>query len=438
MTSTMSTTQRQEWAAGQLDFYKRHLQSSLLPFWLGRAVDAEYGGFYTCFDIEGQRLLSQDKFTWSQGRIVWIWAKLAGMGMFTPAERQRFLGLARAGATFLMKHCLLPNGNCAFLMSRDGTPKAQAPGMPLDSSVYADCFVILGLSRFAAMSADTAAIDFALRLYSSVAQRVQSGTFRSEPYPVPAGYRPHGIPMILLNTVQELAAGLEALGRAEAAALRGAAEGYLHDIMSHFVDPDASVHEFITSGGDFDHESLLGRHVNPGHTIEDMWFVMHQARQSKDSASATATIAKASDIIKRAFLIGWDEEYGGLLHFADHDGGPPRGETAAMEDVKVVQQVLDGWGDKLWWVHSEALDSTLLAYYLTGDASLLALYQRVYDYTFATFPNPDPTVGEWIQIRDRQGQPQQKVVALPVKDPFHIMRNIALIIDLFSEPASET
>ena len=29
-------------------------------------------------------------------------------------------------------------------------------------------------------------------------------------------------------------------------------------------------------------DTLLGRHVNPGHTLEDMWFVMHQARARGD------------------------------------------------------------------------------------------------------------------------------------------------------------
>lgn len=54
-------------------------------------------------------------------------------------------------------------------------------------------------------------------------------------------------------------------------------------------------------------------------------------------------------------------------------------------------------------------------------------------YTFDTFPNPDTEVGEWIQIRDRQGRPQNKVVALPVKDPFHVMRALILIVDLLDQ-----
>ena len=85
---------------------------------------------------------------------------------------------------------------------------------------------------------------------------------------------------------------------------------------------------------------------------------------------------------------------------------------------------------KLWWPHSEALYTTLLAYALTKRPTLWELYAKTKEYTFRTFPHPDPAVGEWIQIRDRQGAPMEAVVALPVKDPFHIARCLMLIIQL--------
>ena len=415
----------------ELAFYTNHLKTELLPFWLAHAIDEEYGAFYTCFNNEGTKLLSQDKFTWSQGRFVWVWSKLAGMDIFDAAERRRFTALAGSGAQFLMKHCLLPNGNCAFLMSRDGTHKQQAPGMPLDSSIYADCFVVLGLARYASVSGERAPAEFALRLYRSIAQRMAAGVFNSEPYPAPAGYRQHGIPMIMLNTAQEMAAGLAALGMAEATAVQDAADDYMRQTLA-YVDANDQQREYVKANGTFDDEMLLGRHINPGHTIEDMWFVMHQVRWRKDKASQQ-TIDRAARIARRAFTVGWDAELGGLLHFCDKDGGEPRGNTAGMEKERVVQQVLAGWGDKLWWVHSEALYTMLLAHHLTGDESFIPLYRQAADFTFRTFPNPDRSVGEWIQIRDRTGKPQQKLVALPVKDPFHILRNVALIIDLLRE-----
>jgi len=72
-------------------------------------------------------------------------------------------------------------------------------------------------------------------------------------------------------------------------------------------------------------------------------------------------------------------------------------------------------------------------YTITGDKTFLQLYEKTHAYVFTTFPNPDETIGEWIQIRDRQGKPIERVVALPVKDPFHIIRNILLIIELIQE-----
>jgi N-acylglucosamine 2-epimerase len=160
---------------------------------------------------------------------------------------------------------------------------------------------------------------------------------------------------------------------------------------------------------------------------------MHMPGMPDASGLSDTVITRAAQIVKRAFQMGWDEEFGGLLLFADQDGGPPRGSLAGIENERMAQKVLADWGSKLWWVHSEALYTTLLAWRLTGDDELLALYRQVFEYTFRTFPNPDREIGEWIQIRDRQGRPEPRVVALPVKDPFHIIRNVALIVELLGD-----
>jgi N-acylglucosamine 2-epimerase len=88
---------------------------------------------------------------------------------------------------------------------------------------------------------------------------------------------------------------------------------------------------------------------------------------------------------------------------------------------------------KLWWPHSEALYTTLLFYVLTEDEKWLNYYKQMDHYIFNTFPNEDKQIGEWIQIRNREGNPEEKVVALPVKDPFHIIRNFVCIIRLLGE-----
>ncbi|HCG36575.1 MAG TPA: hypothetical protein DER23_09570, partial [Clostridiales bacterium] len=85
----------------------------------------------------------------------------------------------------------------------------------------------------------------------------------------------------------------------------------------------------------------------------------------------------------------------------------------------------------------EALHITLLCFVRSGDDSFLTWHDQVFEYTFSIFPNPDREVREWIQIRDRKGKPQNKVVALPVKDPYHIVRNIIFIIELLYQFLNE-
>jgi len=409
-------------------FYLHHLETVVLPFWLDRAMDAEYGGYYTCFDNTGQKLVSTEKFTWSQGRMVWVLAKLATMDNILGRSREEYISLARSGAEFLMQHAVLDNGHAVFVMDRQGSPKEQAPGAGYDTSIYADCFIVLGLSRYAMAAGERKTLDFAHRLYRSVLDRLASGSYRTEPYPTPEGFKAHGIPMIMLNVSEELAEAMGALGDPARVDVGRRADGYLREIMDHFVADDL-VHETIDTDNHIVPDTLLGRYVNPGHTLEDMWFVMHQALTRDDQD----TIERAARIILRTLEVGWDQEHGGLCLFVDQEGGPPRGSTAGLQDHPMVLKVENDWSDKLWWPHVEGLYATLLAFSQTGNRRLLEGYQRIRTYTFDTFPNPDTEVGEWIQIRDRQGRPQDKVVALPVKDPFHIIRALILIVELLGQ-----
>ena len=61
----------------------------------------------------------------------------------------------------------------------------------------------------------------------------------------------------------------------------------------------------------------------------------------------------------------------------------------------------------------------------------------MFAYVYQTFPYRDAQIREWTQICTREGAPQEKVVALPVKDPFHIARNLILSIELLSQTLSE-
>jgi N-acylglucosamine 2-epimerase len=410
----------------ELDFYKKELYEKILPFWEKYTPDMECGGVFTCFSNNGGELLSEDKYIWSQGRMLWVLSRVLKRRDIEN-ERLEFLEkLADKTAEFLMKYSRLECGNCVFLTDRRGGHKLS--GGVYDASFYADCFVILGVAEYASYKKDTEALAFSHSLYTHTKSRVESGCFRTDPYPVPKGYRMHGIPMILANTARTLANAMEALGCDAWESVSLDAYGFAKDIIDNFVDENNILHEMIRLEGDrFDKESLIGRYINPGHTIEDCWFMEDEWAKYSDKARHEKTKA----VLKNALSIGWDKGFSGIRLFADMDGGTPKGSIPNPDEPMVKKTTEDNFS-KLWWVHSEALYSTLL---FDEDAEIAAWYPKIKDYVFKTFPNTENDRGEWIQIRRRDGMPENRVVALPVKDPFHIMRNFLLIIELLEKRA---
>ena len=151
-----------------------------------------------------------------------------------------------------------------------------------------------------------------------------------------------------------------------------------------------------------------GTFVMPGHAIESMWFIMHWARRRGDKEMIWRCRSRTL-----AFEAGWDPEFGGILLGIDAEGHTP---------------FLPNPDKKIWWPHSEALYALLLAHRLTGQAWCAEWYDRVHEWSFAHFPMSE--CGEWRQRLDRKGNPTTELIALPVKDPFHLPRAVILILQL--------
>lgn len=377
-------------------FYREHILGTLLPFWL-RHTDSARGGVFTCIDNTGSRLLSDDKYVWSQGRFLWLWARLAEYcrrGLL-PLDAAPFENQAERTFVFLREHALTEDG-CRFLLAGDGSPKEGG------SSIYADCFVCLGMNEYARVLADAEAARLAEALYGSIVRRIAAGAFDTDPYPVPQGARIMGIPMFALHCGQELLAE------------HPAPSGFAQDLLENFLVGSGGNREVLFEDAAFG-DTLLARHMTPGHTFECAWFLIHWMRRTGDFSRLDVVERAARGAMER----GWDPEYGGILRYVDREGGPVHGRSIGSPYEALIRRT---WDTKLWWVHSEALYCCrLLARYGDGDYWRVR-YGMLHDYTFRTFPNPDRDVGEWIQIRCRDGSPLSEVVALPVKDPYHILR----------------
>jgi N-acylglucosamine 2-epimerase len=377
--------------------YRELLLDGIVPFWARHGVDAEHGGVLSCMQEDGTRL-STEKYIWSQARWVWVCAALYNR----IEKRPEFLAWARATIDFLLRHGRDEQQRWVYRTTREGRVLEGA------TSIYSDCFVVYGLSEYCRAVPDPELLGLARSTFASICQRIEAPGFaETAPYLLPPNRRNHGVPMILTSVASELA---RTTGDA---AIESAADDYAARVMRHFVRPQRRcLLEFL----DRDYREVPapeGTFVMPGHAIESMWFVVHHALRRNDQA----TIRRAVEVMRWHLELGWDKEHGGLLLGVDAEGHPPFMPHAET---------------KLWWPHTEALYALLLARSLTQEPWCDEWYKRLHEWSFTHFSMPE--VGEWRQRLDRQGNPLQSFVALPVKDPFHLPRSVILAIQLLQQP----
>lgn len=402
--------------------YRTLLEQDFLPYW-SKFVDLTYGGICNCINNYGDRLLAEDKFTWSQGRWLWVLGKvyqLQQRGLLNAIPQETVRAWMDGTWKFLEEKCIDETGVCCFVLTRQGQKKRDQRTGRFDASIYADCFALLGMSMYVQVLSCRQRLPVVEKLYRSIRLRVESGDYLTEPYPVPEGFFTHGIPMILLNTVHGYACMKRSLGM-DAQEEVEYARSKLEFILTELYDGQGHVLEYKKAGAATP-ETVLQRHIKPGHTLEDAWFWIEFL---EEFGGLEEWLPRIEHIVRQTFADGWDNVFGGVFCFVDCQGGEPRGPRfgGAQE-----QLILDTWDTKLWWVHSELLYLFLKLYQVTGRDFYLACYHKCEDYVFSVFPNRK--TGEWIQIRRRDGTPENKVVALPVKDPFHIMRNFLKILEL--------
>ncbi len=374
---------------------RAHLLDNIIPFWLRNAVDAG-GGLNTCIRDDGA-IVNRDKWLWSQWRAVWVFSRLYN----TVERRAEWLELARRIAAFCIKHGWDSRAQSWVL-------RLAGDGRVLDGcdSLYVNGFALYGLTELGRATGEAQYADWARRTAESTLAALAQPHDRIPhfPYPIPPGYRVHGLPMIFSLAFWELG---QWLGEAS---YRQSALAMSDEIFDHFYRPGRDLVLERVLADYSEGPPPMGTVVVPGHVIEDMWFQIHIARES----GALARAQLATRLIRRHFELGWDLEYGGLLLAVDADGRPDVGWQYA--------------DTKIWWPHTEAMVALLMAFEESRDTWFLDAYARVHEYAFAHYPVAGH--GEWTQKLDRQGHSITDIVALPVKDPFHLPRALMTCMEI--------
>ena len=383
--------------------YKSELLDRVVPFWLNKSQDTEFGGYFTCLDRDGS-VYDTDKFIWLQGREVWMFSKLYN----TVEPRQEWLDAALQGAEFLKKYGHDGNLNWYFALDREGHPLVE----PYNIFSYTFAVIAFGQLSIALASAGQRERS---EEYASIAKRtfdiVLSKTDNpkgkwSKASPGARAMKTFDLPMILCNVALEIEPLLEP------AFLQKAIDECLHEVMDVFYRPELGlIVEALGKDGNLV-DSFDGRKLNPGHAIEAMWFVMDLGKR----LNRPELIQKAVDICLAEVEYGWDKEFDGVFYFMDRLGKP-------RHELEFDQ--------KLWWVHLETLISLIKGYQLTSDQRCLDWFRRVHDYTWSHFR--DAEYPEWYGYLNRQGE-----VLLPLKGGkwkgcFHVPRGLLNVWKILEE-----
>ncbi len=367
--------------------YHTELYDSVLPFWLNNSIDKEYGGYFTCLDREG-KVFDTDKFMWLQGREVWMFSMLYN----NVEKRQEWLDAAIHGAEFMKKYGHDGNLDWYFSVTREGQPIVDP------YNIFSYTFATMAFGQLAIATGSKEYADIAKKTFEKVLARVDNPKAKwNKMHPGTRPMKNFALPMILCN----LALEIEPLIDPEF--LAQAIENSINTTME-FIRPELGglVVENIGLDGKLV-DCMDGRHMNPGHSIESMWFLMDLGRR----LNRPELIEQAKNTALTMAEYGWDKKFGGIFYFMDLKGAP----TQELE-----------WDQKLWWVHIETLITMIKGYAFTGDKRCLEWFKRVHDYAWEHFR--DNEYPEWFGYLDRRGE-----VLLPLKGGkwkgcFHVPRGL--------------
>lgn len=379
--------------------YKHELLDKVIPFWLENSQDKEFGGYFTCLDRDGS-VYDTDKFIWLQGREVWMFAKLYN----EVDKRQEWLDCAVQGAEFLKKYGHDGQLNWYFALDREGHPLVEP------YNIFSYTFAVIAFGQLALATGNAEYAEIAKKTFDIVLSKVDNPKGRwSKASAGARAVKTFDLPMILCNVALEIEPLLEP------DFLQKTIDNCLHEVLDVFYRPELGlIVEALGKDGELV-DSFEGRKMNPGHAIESAWFIMDLGKR----LGRQDLIEKAVQIALNEVQYGWDEEFGGVFYFMDRLGKP-------RHELEFDQ--------KLWWVHLECLISFIKGYQLTGNAECLEWFERIHDYAWKHFADPD--YPEWYGYLNRQGE-----VLLPLKGGkwkgcFHVPRGLLNVWKILEELAT--
>ena len=379
------------------NFYHQQLMDNVIAFWMkSDLIDEKYGGFITSVDREGKSY-NNDKSVWFQGRCLWTFSKLCNVYGVDPKWKKA----ADSGAEFIKKYCIdKTDGRMFFTVTRDGRPIRKR------RYFFSESFLVVGFAEYYGISKNPEDLLLAERYFDLMYSIYKDPS--SDPYKITPkenadvrNLHSNANPMVLVSSAQTL----RRIDPAKKDYYDGIIANLLKDMIGlHYKADLKCVLENVNPDGSI-LDNPTGRTINPGHTIENSWFLMNYAVETNDNG----LLEKALNMLKWSLNLGWDTEFGGVYYFRDVYNRPCEQLEHDM---------------KLWWVHNECLIATLTALKITGEKIYEEWFEKIHNYTFSHFP--DKEFGEWYGYLHRDGTVSHTQKGSLWKGPYHLPRCLML------------
>ena len=400
-----------------LEEVEKHLTQELLPFWMDRMMDREYGGYLTHFDQQGNEVGTDEKSLIAQSRSVFTLssAHRAGWGGGLCAE------MAQKGVDFLLEKMWDPTyGGFYWMCNRKGEVVNH------QKILYGHSFAIYSLSEYTLATGDPRGLEYAQKVFDLL-QVHALDSFHGGYYDMfeenwdLAGPGSKGGDRKTLDSHMHLMEAFTTLYEASQKPLhKRKLKEIIQLLLQRMLHPDHQTpipmfwpdwqvapqikFDIIWGWDRYTEEgqkSAATDNTSYGHNVEFAWLLLHALRVLEEPLGAYVQVVKAQ--FDHAVEYGIDREFGGVYVEGSHQG-----------------EVYDR--EKEFWQQAEVLIGMLDAFLLFEDPSYWESYVQVHRFVFDKMIHKG--VGEWWPLMTREGEPIWTHMSHSWKVNYHTVRSM--------------
>lgn len=402
-----------------------HLEKELLPFWMSRCWDEEFGGYLTQFDGKGEDSGVDEKSLLAHMRTVYA-LSLAYQHGWDPSGE--CLKRAAMGVYFAVENYWDSEyGGFFWLFNRQNKPLIDK------KIIYGHSFAIYALSTYTSVSGDPLGLQYAEKCFNLLqlycADNFQGGYWEMfERDWQLCGPGSSGGDRKTLDVHMHLMEAFTALYACSRKDVHARKLSEIIDILTRrIVHPESGngIPQFykdwtvapqikfdIIWGWDrFGKDGQTKTHyldnTSYGHNVEFFWLMAEALKLlGRDPHEMDNIFLKT---LQHAVEHGVDWKFGGVYVEGAQDG------SSVYDDAKE------------FWQQAEFLTGMLDAYLLYGDEKYLEAYENV--HTFIMKKMIKHEIGEWLPLLTREGIPIWTHMSHSWKVNYHTIRGAVLAID---------